>query len=190
RPLQVFDARADRNRASESCAALRQAGEAWQLAEREVYLSRGSPEAIAPDRRDEVRRQVLFSHHLEKRAPRIRIGDDTSRADLFAVLQHDASSATAFDEDLRNRCLGADLRTEGPRRAGDCLAQRAVAAFRETPGAEYAIELAHVVMQQNERGAGRARSGERADDPARGLGRLQRLAFEPSVEVIGGAHRQ
>ncbi len=44
-------------------------------------------------------------------------------------------------------------------------------------------------MQQDERRAGRARPGEGADDSACRLGRLQRLALEPFVEVIGRAHR-
>src|SRR5438270_10303793 len=65
---------------------------------------------------------------------------------------------------------------------------RAVTALGEAPRTEHAVELAHVVVQKHVRGARRAWTEQRADDAARRLGAFQRLAFEPFVQVIGGAH--
>ena len=74
------------------------------------------------------------------------------------------------------------------RRRGNRRADRTITALGKAPGAEHAVELAHVVMQEHISGARRARAEQRADDAARRLRALQRLALEPFVEIVGRAH--
>ncbi len=76
------------------------------------------------------------------------------------------------------------------RRGSDRRADGSVATFRESPRAENPVQLAHVVVQQNICGSGRAGSEQCADDPACRFGRLQRFGLEPFVQVIGRAHGQ
>jgi hypothetical protein len=51
------------------------------------------------------------------------------------------------------------------------------------------VNLAHVVMQQHVRGAGRTRTEERADDAAGRLRALERIELEPLIEQVGGRLR-
>ena len=61
------------------------------------------------------------------------------------------------------RCLGQDLRAEGfGRAARRRLLTPAGAALREAPGAEGAVDLTHVVVQQHVRGARRAHAEDRS----------------------------
>ena len=63
------------------------------------------------------------------------------------------------------------------------------AALGDAPGAERAVDLAHVVVEQD---VGRARALDalvRADDPRRRHRRLERIGLEPLVEEVRGAHR-
>ena len=133
--------------------------------------------------------QMLLADELEERAPRIGARDHGLRADLLAAFQHDAFARLPCE--ITTLSTGALQRISAPaalRRRCDRGAHRAVAALGEPPGAEHAVELAHVVVQQHVRGAGRARAEQRADDAARRLGRLERLGLEPLVEEIRRAH--
>jgi hypothetical protein len=56
----------------------------------------------------------------------------------------------------------------------------------EAPGAEGAVDLPHVVMQQHVGRAGRARAQVGANDAARGLGALERVELEPFLEQVSG----
>ena len=81
-------------------------------------------------------------------------GDDDLGVDLVAVLEHDAVSAAVGHQQFRHAGAEADLGTEVARRAGDRLGHLAGAAAAEAPGAERAVDLTHVVMQENVGGAG------------------------------------
>ena len=110
--------------------------------------------------------------------------EDRGRLDLLAGLEHDAGRAAVADRDAGDRRLGPDLRAERCGRARDRLADAARAAARDAPGAERAVDLAHVVVQQHVRRARRADALERADDAGRGHRRLERVGLEPLVEEV------
>ena len=74
---------------------LRHAGKARQLAEREIHLARGTAKLVAPDRADEIFRQMLFPHQAEEGAARIGAGHDHRCAQLVAVFEHHSRSAAA-----------------------------------------------------------------------------------------------
>ena len=86
---------------------------------------------------------------------------------------------------MRHGSVGTDLDAKRARGAGDRRRDTAGAVLREAPGAECAVDLAHVVMQQHVRRARRTRSQERADDAARRLRALQRVELEPFVQQVG-----
>src|SRR6266404_2033739 len=120
---------------------LRDAGEARQLAEREIHLAGGATELVAPDRADEIFRQMLLAYQAEERAARIGARHDHRCAQLVAVLEHHAGGAAARDEHLSHRSPGPDVSPMSLRGGGDGGAHRAVAALGEAPGAEHAVEL-------------------------------------------------
>ena len=88
-----------------------------------------------------------------------------------------------------DRRLGADLGARLPRRGGDRVRDRAGAAAREAPGAERAVDLAHVVVQQHVGRARRPHAEKRPDDPRRRHRRLEHVGLEPLIEEIDRAHR-
>jgi hypothetical protein len=62
------------------------------------------------------------------------------------------------------------------------------ATAAESPGAEGAIDFAHVVVEQNVGRAGRANAEERADNAGSGHGGFQHVGLKPLVEEVGGTH--
>ena len=68
------------------------------------------------------------------------------------------------------------------------ISEAIAAAAREAPGAEGAVDLAHVVMQEHVGGARGAHAQEGADDPAGRHGGLQDVGLEPLVEQVHRAH--
>ncbi len=85
--------------------------------------------------------------------------DSTALAVQFiAVLQRDSNGAPPFDKHLLHAGVHPDLHSQGSSRTGNCSAYPARAALCEAPGAECAVNLAHVMMQQHIRGA-RASAG-------------------------------
>ena len=87
---------------------------------------------------------------------------------------------------LAHRRIDADLRAVRGRRLRHRLRDRAHAADGVAPGALLAVHLAEAMMQQH---IGRARRvGARviADDAVEAVGRLDRIALEPAVEIVAG----
>jgi len=86
---------------------------------------------------------------------------------FVAVREHNASGTPVLDVvlnyDPRDRSFGANFRSGFAGCAGDRILDGARAAARESPGAESAVDFAHVVMQQNVGCARRAHAEKRAD---------------------------
>ena len=183
--LDVVDARADRDRAAVQRALARQAGELRQLRERDVHLARRAAHPEVADRLRELVGKVLRVDELQEAALGIGGRHHDLRVQLVAVLERHAGRAAAVHDHLLDGGAGADLDAERARGARDRRADAAGAVLREAPGAERAVDLAHVVVQQHVGGAGRARPEERADDAARRLGALERIELEPLVEQVG-----
>ena len=186
--LQVCEARADRDRSPQVWSDPRQAGQVGQPVERQVHLARGATELVAAHTLDQVVGKLLGLHQLGEREPRIEPRHHDLGRDLLAALERHAGRLAVAGEDALHRGAGADRRAErlgGPR---DALADGTRAALLESPGAECAVDLSHVMVEQHVGGAGRARPQEGADDSARRLGGLERIELEPLVEVVGAAH--
>ena len=99
-----------------------------------------------------------------------------------------ADGLAVLDQDLRDRHLGPDFHAGFASSVGDGIRNRASTAAGESPGAKRAVDLAHVVVQQNVGGSGRAHAEKGADD-SRGRHRgLEHVGLEPLVEKVDRAH--
>ena len=87
---------------------------------------------------------------------------------------------------------GASVTISPPKdfeRVRDGFRDGAHAAAREAPGADRAVHVAHVVVQQHVGGARRIHAHCRADDAAAREMALDRVRLEVLVEEVGDAHR-
>ena len=158
--------------------------------EREVHLPARAPVLVAHDLVAERRVEVALVEQVDERLARVERAHHDAGLDLLAAREHDAGRAAAHRLDV----VDAAPRCGSRRRAtGRCSRSRTatepVPPLRHAPGAERAVDLAHVVVQQHVGRAGRARPLERADDARGAHRRLQRLGLEPLVEEVGRAHR-
>ncbi len=118
----------------------------------------------------------------------IDAGGDDVAADFFAGLEDYAGGAAVFVEDFSDRGVGANFNAQFAGSGSDGIGDLASAAAAETPGTEGAIDFAHVVMEENIRGAGGTDAEESADDAGGGHGGFEDVGLEPLVQKVGGAH--
>ena len=105
-------------------------------------------------------------------------------------LEHDADRPAVLDDDPL--ATGASVRISAPSaRAALPIALRDAAgpALGDAPGPERAVDLAHVVVEQDVRRARALDALVGADDPRRRHRRLERVRLEPLVEEVRRAHR-
>src|SRR5215471_10648589 len=80
------------------------------------------------------------------------------RSNLISVIQCHSYSAIAFDNDLLDRRVAADLYSERTRRTGDGFGDSACSAFCKSPRTKRTIDFTHVMMKQNICSGRRARA--------------------------------
>ncbi len=119
---------------------------------------------------------------------RVDAGGDDVCEDFFTGLENDSRGAAVLDEDFADGCFGADFDAGFAGGVCDGVRNGASAAATEAPGAERAIDFAHVVVKENVSGAGRTNAEERADDARSGHGGFEDIGLEPLVEKVRGAH--
>src|SRR6266851_3046014 len=90
---------------------------------------------------------------------------DDGGADFVAVFENDSGGAALMEKNSCDSGFRADFSAGFARGAGNGVGDGTGAAAAEAPGAEGAVNLAHVVVEQNVGRAGRANAEERADDP-------------------------
>src|SRR5260370_9594649 len=117
----------------------------------------------------------------------IDAGGKESGGNFFTRFEGNAGGAGGFDGGFLDGGLRADFHAEFARGGGDGVADGAGAAAAESPGAEGAVDFAHVMVQENVSGAGGADAEEGADDAGGGHGGFEDVGLEPLVEKIGGA---
>src|SRR4029077_16278090 len=100
----------------------------------------------------------------------------------------DTRGAAVLDENFVHGGLRANLDSGFAGRGADGVGNGTCAPAAETPGSEGAVNFAHVVVEENVGGAGRANAEKSANDAGSGHGGFQDVGFKPLVEKIGGAH--
>ena len=166
-----------------------QGGEVRQPVDGHVHLAGRAAELEPADLGLELGVQRARFDELEERPVGIERAQDRVGADLLAVLEDDPDRTAVLRQDPLDRGFEPDLGPERAGRVADRVADPAGPALRDAPGPERAVDLAHVVVEQD---VGRARALDalvRADDPGRGHRGLERIRLEPLVEELGRAHR-
>ena len=166
-----------------------QGGEVRQRVEGHVDLARRAAELEAAHLRREVVVDRAGLHEVDEGAAHVDRGQDRVGLELLAGFEDDAGRAPAPGADVGDRRFRADLHAIRPRCTGDRVRDAARAALRDAPGAEGAVDLAHVVVEEHVRRARALDALERADDPRRRHRRLERVRLEPLAQEVVGRHR-
>ena len=156
-----------------------------QLAQRDVDLARGAAHAEVADLpATNSSGQVLALDELQEAA--LGVGRRHARPWRAARRRSPAPRRRRGRPCTMTCCTGALVRISTPSARAElaiACGHAAVAVLGEAPGAERAVDLAHVVVQQHVGRARRMRAEEGADDAAGGLGALERVEFEPVVRA-------
>ncbi len=163
-PLHVFDARRNGNRAAQVRAGSGHTFEIGQGVERHVHFAGGTAELIAINFFEKFCGQVALVDKLSERQPRIDARGNDVGVDFVAVGEHHAFGLAVFHNDLSDTGFSANLRAGFPGGIADRIGNCAGAAAGESPGAESAVDLTHVMMEQNVSRTRRADAEECADD--------------------------
>ena len=132
---------------------------------------------------------MFFANHFHKRQTRIDAGRNYVGVDLISASEHDAFRLPVLQNYLRDGSFRANLCAGFAGRVSNRIRDRAGSSARQPPGSERAVDLAHVVVQQNVSRAGAAHAQKGADDSGRRHRRLEHISLKPLVEKIDGAHR-
>ena len=154
------------------------------LGEDEIHLGAGACHPDPADRLEEIGRHGVALDEAQERALGIGVREDRPRADLRAVLEHDAARAAVPHHDPRDGRRGPDLRPEpaggGPHPADDVAVEalRAVLASGEE------------VEQEPDGRTRQIGPAVLAVDIVRQDQRLDRLRFVVAIEEIAEAPGQ
>ncbi len=184
--VHVVQARRQNDAGGEVVARPRQCAEVRQPRQRHVHPERARAaaplrHAFAGGSRDVRRVEQVLVQQLG-----VDVGNDAPRVQALAVLGDHADRAPVLDQDLAHAGVGADLRACGERGLGHRLGDRPHAAERMAPGALDPVALAEHVVQQHVGRTWRVRAGVVADDAVEAEQGLDRVALEPTLQVLGG----
>src|SRR5277367_258349 len=123
--------------------------EVGQRLERKIHFAGRAAVFVTTDAIEKIRRQLAgFEKFLEGEMRVDTRRDDAGRY-FFPALQSHAARAPVFNKDFRNGSLRANFDARLASRTGDSVGDGSGAATAKAPGAERAINFAHVVMQKN-----------------------------------------
>src|SRR3989442_463985 len=91
-------------------------------------------------------------------------------------------------KNLRNRRLGSEFHSRFPARLDNSVRNGSGPATGKAPGAECAVNLSHIVVEQHVGGPGGAHAQESPDDAGSCHGRFEDVGLKPLAEKIGRAH--
>ncbi len=146
----------------------------------------GGAHAEVADLGEEVFGEVFRFNELQEGALGVGGGDDHAGVKLVSVFEGDPGGAAIPDDDLFDRGIDADFHPQGAGGVGDGGRHAAGLVFGKAPGAEGAVNFAHVVVEQDVGGAGRARAEKGADDAAGRFRPFEGVGLEPVIEQVGG----
>ena len=175
--------------AAQAGRILRQRREFRHRIQRDVDLAGRAPDLEVLHPAQERIRQFLFLDQFQEGALHIGVGDDEPAMNLLAAGQHHAHRPASLDQYALDLGAGADGAAGSLEGSGERLGDGPHAAARIAPGADRAVDLAHVMVQQHVGRAGRHRPQRRADDAGDGEIGLDDVGLEILVEEIRDRHR-
>ena len=113
---------------------------------------------------EQLVREAVGLEQAHERQSRVQARDDDVGRQLVAVFQHHSLGLVGADSNACDLHLRADLDASGARRTGDRVRDRTGPAALQSPGAECAVDLSHVVMEQHVRRSRRSHAQKRPDD--------------------------
>src|SRR5580692_12620322 len=140
-----------------------EAGEIRQAVESEIYFAGGTAIFVAAHVFWKIARKLAGFDEFQEREIGIDARRDNAGMNFFAAFEDYALRDAIFYENFRDCHFLTDFDAGFEGGAGDGVGNGAGAAAAETPGAEGAINFAHVMMEQDVGRAGRANSEKRAD---------------------------
>src|SRR4030095_8830864 len=136
----------------------------------------------------EAGRQLGPVDLLQEGDPGVGGGHDQAGRHLLPPLEDDPGDPATLGGDAPDRGRGADLGPEGAGGRGHGVADPAHAALGKAPAAELAVaDVADVVVGHDVGGAGGARPGPGADDPADRVHGLELGRLEILLQQVGDA---
>ena len=166
------------------------AGDARELAQRDVHLDRPRARAEAADVAHDVVRELTLADEVAVGRDRVGVRDDEAAGDHLARLELDAGGPPVADDHSPDRGVGAQLGSGRAGRAGERAADSAHPAVDPAPGAGVAVDLADPVVHQHVRRPRGHRASPGADHRLRAERALDALVLEPLVEQIGCGERE
>jgi len=164
--------------------AFRDAVKRWQAVKGDIQLARRAPYFEIFRFLYHVYRQVRSIHHIEKGTLRIEIRDHNIGVILIAILQGDTNCPAIPDQDTIDIRIAENLSAKGLIRLRKRTGDGTHTAAGESPGADIAVNVSHVMMQEHI-GCTRGVNPQRcADNTAAGQVRLDDISFEIFLKVI------
>src|SRR5450432_1185523 len=118
-----------------------------ESAESDVYFAGRATEFVSADAIEEIRRQFFSVDKFFEGEMGIDAGRNDIGVNFFSVFQGDAGDPIVFYDDVVDWSVGADFDAKFACRGSDGVGDRAGATTTEAPGAEGAIDFAHVMVQ-------------------------------------------
>src|SRR5882724_14734 len=162
--LHVLHAGRNGNRAAKMRAG---AGETFEIGERvegEIDFAGRAAEFVAADAFEEISGKLAGFKKFFESEMRVNAGGDDVGGEFLAALQSDTGGAAVLHENFSDRRLRSNLDASFARSIRNRIRNGSRAAAAEAPGAERAIDFAHVMVQENVSRAGRTNAEKRADD--------------------------
>src|SRR5258707_6032207 len=145
-------------------ARTRQTFEVRQGIERNVDLARRATELVAADFLQKFVGKLAFFNKANESISWIDAGRNQVGVDLVTVLENHTLRAIVLDDDPRNRRFGANFGTKFAGGVGNGVGDGAGPTASKAPRAERAVNLAHVVVEQNVSRSRRTHAEKRADN--------------------------
>src|SRR5258708_6439018 len=166
------------------CACPRKALEIRQSIECDVHLAGRTSKFITANVRKKLFGKLAFFHEVKEGEARINTGGDHISINLVSILESHTLRAVVLDDEFGNGRLSADLCAGFAGSVCNGVGNCPGATSRKPPGAERAINLSHVMVQQNVSRTRRANAQKSADNARCGHCSLERVGLKPLVEKV------
>ena len=164
-----------------------QAIECGQPVQGDIELAGGAANLEIPGFVDKFRRQIIPVHDIEEGAPGIEVGYDDSRRQFITVFKSDPADLAVPDHDPVHIRIADNVTTKGLDGLGQRSGHRPHAPAGKSPGADIAVHIPHVMVQQHVGRAGGVHPQGGTDDTGAAEVGFDHVTFEVFVEVVSDA---
>src|SRR5580700_8784211 len=127
-------------------------GQALEVGERvqgHIHLARRPTELVAINFTEEFLREIALFDESDKSLPRVEAGRNDVGVDFIAIGENNALGLARLDDDICDPRLSTDFDASFAGSVSNRIRDCAGSSASKSPGAECAVDLAHVMVQQN-----------------------------------------